>query len=249
MMQLNEELTSTENKVSFARQAFNDAVTTFNTQRGVPQQHLCRMFGFKEADLFEVKDEAVKRLPRYPSIESRPFLTRASEPGTLRWTFSSIKSKPRARQRVWSSLWSIGGGTDRDSLPVDSGYTRYVTREEEAALSLWNPELLFWVVLGNSLVIGCGSLLKILELRGDGGKIAQMLGGRLVHPETKDPAEQRLMNVVEEMAIASGVTMPEVYVLKDRSINAFAAGSNPSEAVIGVTTGCMHLLSETSFRQ
>ena len=53
----------------------------------------------------------------------------------------------------------------------------YVTREEgEAALSLWNPELLFWVVLGNSLVIGCGSLLKILELRGDGGKIAQMLG-------------------------------------------------------------------------
>ena len=120
----------------------------------------------------------------------------------------------------------------------------YVTREEgEAALSLWNPELLFWVVLGNSLVIGCGSLLKILELRGDGGKIAQMLGGRLVHPETKDPAEQRLMNVVEEMAIASGVTMPEVYVLKDRSINAFAAGSNPSEAVIGVTTGCMHLLS------
>ena len=64
MMQLNEELTSTENKVSFARQAFNDAVTTFNTQREVfPNNIFAGMFGFKEADLFEVKDEAVKEAP------------------------------------------------------------------------------------------------------------------------------------------------------------------------------------------
>ena len=53
-----------------------------------------------------------------------------------------------------------------------------------------------------------------------------MLGVAWFTLKTKDPAEQRLMNVVEEMAIASGVTMPEVYVLKGRSINAFAAGSN-----------------------
>ncbi len=65
MMQLNEELTSTENKVSFARQAFNDAVTTFNTQREVfPNNIFAGMFGFKEADLFEVKDEAVKEAPK-----------------------------------------------------------------------------------------------------------------------------------------------------------------------------------------
>ncbi|MEC7905364.1 MAG: LemA family protein [Verrucomicrobiota bacterium] len=65
MMQLNEELTSTENKVSFARQAFNDAVTTFNTQREVfPNNVFAGMFGFKEADLFEVKDEAVKEAPK-----------------------------------------------------------------------------------------------------------------------------------------------------------------------------------------
>ena len=65
MMQLNEELTSTENKVSFARQAFNDAVTTFNTQREVfPNNIFAGMFGFKEADLFEVKDEAVKEVPK-----------------------------------------------------------------------------------------------------------------------------------------------------------------------------------------
>ena len=65
MMQLNEELTSTENKVSFARQAFNDAVTTFNTQREVfPNNIFAGMLGFKEADLFEVKDEAVKEAPK-----------------------------------------------------------------------------------------------------------------------------------------------------------------------------------------
>ena len=65
MMQLNEELPSTENKVSFARQAFNDAVTTFNTQREVfPNNIFAGMFGFKEADLFEVKDEAVKEAPK-----------------------------------------------------------------------------------------------------------------------------------------------------------------------------------------
>ena len=65
MMQLNEELTSTENKVSFARQAFNDAVTTFNTQREVFLNNIfAGMFGFKEADLFEVKDEAVKEAPK-----------------------------------------------------------------------------------------------------------------------------------------------------------------------------------------
>ena len=110
-------------------------------------------------------------------------------------------------------------------------------------LSMWNPQLLLWVVLGNGLVIGLGSLSKIIELRGGGDRVAEMLGGRLIHAETEDPKERQLMNVVEEMAIASGVPMPMVYVLKDKSINAFAAGHNPSSAVIGVTTACMHLLT------
>lgn len=65
MMQLNEELTSTENKVAFARQAFNDAVTSYNTQREIfPSNVFAGMFGFKEAELFEVKDEVVKEAPK-----------------------------------------------------------------------------------------------------------------------------------------------------------------------------------------
>lgn len=65
MMQLSEELTSTENKVAFARQAFNDAVTFYNTQRETfPSNFFAGMFNFNAAELFEVKDEAVKEAPK-----------------------------------------------------------------------------------------------------------------------------------------------------------------------------------------
>ena len=65
MMQLSEELTSTENKVAFARQAFNDAVTFYNTQRETfPSNSVAGMFNFNAAELFEVKDEAVKEAPK-----------------------------------------------------------------------------------------------------------------------------------------------------------------------------------------
>ena len=58
MMQLSEELTSTENKVSFARQAFNDAVMQYNTSREVfPNVVVANMFAFAEAQLFEIRVE------------------------------------------------------------------------------------------------------------------------------------------------------------------------------------------------
>ena len=65
MMQLSEELTSTENKVAFARQAFNDAVMTYNTAREVfPNNIIANMFAFNEAQLFEIKIEAEREAPR-----------------------------------------------------------------------------------------------------------------------------------------------------------------------------------------
>ena len=74
--------------------------------------------------------------------------------------------------------------------------------------------------------------------------VAESLGGRLVHSDTRDPTERKLLNVVEEMAIASGTATPPVYVLDDEGgINAFAAGFSPSDAVIGVTRGCAEQLS------
>jgi Zn-dependent protease with chaperone function len=83
-----------------------------------------------------------------------------------------------------------------------------------------------------------------MALAGGGGAVAESLGGRLVATNTTDADERRLLNVVEEMAIASGVPMPQVYVLDDeKGINAFAAGHTTSDAVVAVTHGCLKLLS------
>ncbi len=90
------------------------------------------------------------------------------------------------------------------------------------------------------LVILGGSLRRISELRGGGAVVAHALGGRLIDPSTRDPNERRLLNVVEEMAIASGVPVPPVFIMpSERGINAFAAGYAPGDAVIGVTKGCV----------
>jgi Zn-dependent protease with chaperone function len=108
---------------------------------------------------------------------------------------------------------------------------------------LWNPQL-FLVVAGATLaVIGLGSLLKTFELWSGGESVALLLGGRLVVNDTASLAEKRLLNVVEEMALASGTSVPRVYVLdREPNINAFAAGFTPGDAVIGVTRGTLELL-------
>ncbi|NBV86680.1 MAG: hypothetical protein EBS01_10585, partial [Verrucomicrobia bacterium] len=79
-------------------------------------------------------------------------------------------------------------------------------------------------------------------------KVAQMVGARRVSPETRDPLERRLLNVVEEMAIASGLRVPPVYVMEDQSINAFAAGNDSASAVIGVTKGALERLTPEELR-
>ncbi|NNM29406.1 MAG: M48 family metalloprotease, partial [Akkermansiaceae bacterium] len=109
------------------------------------------------------------------------------------------------------------------------------------------------VILVTSLVtagvILAGSGFKSLALRGGGGVVAKDLGGRLVVPHSGDADEQRLINVVEEMAIASGVPAPQVYVMDDEpGINAFAAGTEPANAVIGVTQGCVQRLTRAELQ-
>jgi len=93
------------------------------------------------------------------------------------------------------------------------------------------------------LILG-GSSFKVAQLRGGGHVVAENLGGRRVFPDTTDPVERRLLNVVEEMALASGVPVPPVFLLADEpAINAFAAGYSPSDAVVAVTRGTAEQLS------
>jgi Zn-dependent protease with chaperone function len=102
--------------------------------------------------------------------------------------------------------------------------------------------LIFTTVVVLAIICGA-SLFKTLSLRSGGGVVARSLGGTRVERSTRDPALRRLRNVVEEMAIASGVTMPEVYVLENEDgINAFAAGNSPADAAIAVTRGAATLL-------
>jgi Zn-dependent protease with chaperone function len=123
-----------------------------------------------------------------------------------------------------------GGGT----------YGRHVA----APIDFWDPQLLLTVAMGTSVVIALGSLYKIAELASGGEVVAQMMGGRLVDPQTTDLAERRLLNVVEEMSLASGVPVPPVYVMDNEpAINAFAAGSQPQSAVVAVSRGCLQYLT------
>src|SRR6478752_7618687 len=97
------------------------------------------------------------------------------------------------------------------------------------------------LVLG---VIGVSSLFKSLQLREGGGVVARALGGTRIGRDTTDFKRKRLHNVVEEMSIASGVPMPEIYVLEqERSINALAAGHTPANAAVVVTQGALDTLS------
>ncbi|WP_323752694.1 M48 family metallopeptidase [Marinobacter sp.] len=94
------------------------------------------------------------------------------------------------------------------------------------------------------ILIGIGSLVRGLDLAGGGSRVAKMVGARLIEPDTRDPDERKLRNIVEEMAIASGVSVPELYVMDgETSINAFVAGYAPGEAVMVVTKGALAQLN------
>ena len=115
---------------------------------------------------------------------------------------------------------------------------------EQPQVKTWDPVLLAEVAIGTIVVIFFGSAYKTAALSGGGGAVAESLGGRLLASNTTDPNERKLLNVVEEMSIASGVPMPQVYVLEDEeSINAFAAGHSTSDAAVTVTRGCMAKLN------
>lgn len=100
------------------------------------------------------------------------------------------------------------------------------------------------VSVGVSLVVLAGSFYKIMVLSKGGKVVAESLGGQLIPQNTADLKQRKLLNVVEEMAIASGTPAPPVYLLAEEpGINAFAAGFSPRDAVIGVTQGTIDHLS------
>lgn len=115
---------------------------------------------------------------------------------------------------------------------------------ESAPVTFFHPLAILGTILFVLLFVGGGSLYKMYQLSGGGEVIARELGGREITSNPEDPDKQQLRNVVEEMALASGISVPEIFVLEEESaINAFAAGHSPSDAAIGVTRGAIEKLN------
>lgn len=108
--------------------------------------------------------------------------------------------------------------------------------------AFWQPDIFAYTAVGVLALIGGASVFKLARLRAGGAYVARSIGGTPVDPASKDPDEQRFANVVEEMAIASGVPVPEIFILEEAGINAFAAGFEADDAVIAVTRGALQTL-------
>ncbi|MBC7968722.1 MAG: M48 family metallopeptidase, partial [Verrucomicrobia bacterium] len=171
------------------------------------------------------------RSPRYPSIECSQPRSAAPEPSvTPNFNDPAQRFKPRDPNRLAIS-----------PAPVQVPCTPVA---QKAAFSWWHPSLFFTIGTGTVVLVGLGSLYKIQTLKAGGSVIAQEMGGRLLLAEMAHPEERQLLNVVEEMAIAAGISVPAVYVMDgEQGINAFAAGFTPNDAVIGVTRGTLEQLS------
>jgi Zn-dependent protease with chaperone function len=112
-----------------------------------------------------------------------------------------------------------------------------------------DPELMVGVTVLTGGTILIASMVRTMQMRGGGGEVARQLGGTLVDHDTSDPLRRRLRNVVEEMAIASGVPVPEIYVLEhEEGINAFAAGYSPADAAVAVTRGALEHLDRAELQ-
>ncbi len=119
----------------------------------------------------------------------------------------------------------------------------YQTPLSQHFIHMLTSRLTLWIAIGVISVVTLGGFWKMVQLSHGGKSIAESLGGRRIDPNTQNPEERKILNVVEEMAIASGNPVPPVYLLSDNSINAFAAGLTRRDAIIGVTNGCVNLLN------
>jgi Zn-dependent protease with chaperone function len=113
----------------------------------------------------------------------------------------------------------------------------------------WDGKTAFIAACAALGTIGLGALLKHSALASGGRAVAESVGGTLITSDTRDPEERKLLNVVEEMSIASGVPLPLVYVLdREEGINAFAAGYSVNDAAVAVTRGGLRTLNRAELQ-
>lgn len=147
---------------------------------------------------------------------------------------------------VVMALYSIYG----IYMMSQSGY-RYTSSGEHERFggSFWDTGSFLTIAGIATGIILIGNVFKSLQLAGGGEAVARDVGGRPVDPHTRNLDEKKLINIVEEMSIASGVPTPQVWIMDNEpGINAFAAGTEPGNAVIGVTRGCVQQLTRAELQ-
>lgn len=154
-------------------------------------------------------------------------------PLPARRTLDFFAAQTRARRNTGVLVLLFALAWMATILVADAGFA--------LALSLDPVALLLPMTAGVTLVVLAGSAYHAVRLAAGGGDaVARMLGGRAIDRQTSDPAERRLVNVAEEMAIASGLPVPRLYVLDgEPGMNAFAAGFTPERSVVAVTRGAL----------
>lgn len=106
-----------------------------------------------------------------------------------------------------------------------------------------NPDLPYSGLTFLFITLGAAGFNYLHYMQSGGSYVAESVGARRVHPHTTNPKERQLVNIVEELAIATSLPIPPVYILEAQEINAFAAGTNPDNAAVTVTRGCLNLLN------
>lgn len=158
-----------------------------------------------------------------------------------------FQAQEQARKRTrWLILWFAGGvlATVTSLYAVVVAGAEFLKQDRAWQGDWWNQPTALWTAGIGFLVVSLGSVFKLSQLSHGGSVIALDLGARKIDLSSRVASERQLLNVVEEMAIASGIPMPEVWVMDDEhSINAFAAGTEPANAVVGVSFGCLKQLS------
>jgi Zn-dependent protease with chaperone function len=138
----------------------------------------------------------------------------------------------------------VRGSQEFDLHRARDPRSSYYGNKPGTPVSYFDARLFAGVALVTISVVGIASIFKWHQFSGGGSAVAESVNGRRIDPHTTDLNERRLLNVVEEMAIASGVPVPDVYVLPDEpAINAFAAGLTTNDAVVAVTRGTLEKLS------
>src|SRR5512143_957391 len=146
---------------------------------------------------------------------------------------------------VYAALLVVAAMLGQPELPLAGVPAGAFPPGWESPAALFQPGLLLAAAAGVASVTGLGAAWHAARLSAGGGEaVAQMLGGVPVDRGTAEPAERRLVNVVEEMAIAAGLPVPRLYLLPgEAGINAFAAGFTPGHSVVAVTRGALDRLT------